>query len=94
MIDLVEVIELTFDGIEVENLDEYRFQSDLFYFTGNPEQAECYDPCITGKPQPGAFDGYMVMFKKMTVGEHTITMHGEMPAYELTWDLTLNVTVQ
>jgi len=94
VIDLVEVVGLTFDGNEVENLDDYRFLSDLFYFTGNPEQAECYDPCITGEPQPGVFDGYMVMFKKMSVGEHTIVMHGEMPEYELNWNVTLNITVE
>jgi hypothetical protein len=94
IIDLVTIIELTFDGTEVENLDDYRFLSDLFYFTGNPEQAECYDPCITGEPQPGAYDGYMVMLKKMSVGQHTITIHGELPEFELTWDVTLNITVE
>lgn len=94
IIDLVTVVELTFDGHEVDNLNDYRFLSDLFYFTGNPEQAECYDPCITGEPQPGAYDGYMVMFKKMAVGAHMITLHGEIPEYELTWDVTLNITVE
>ncbi len=90
----IENLSFSFDGVAAENLEDYLFLSDLFYFTGNSELAECYDPCITGEPQAGVHYGYMVMLKKMKVGLHTIQMHGEIPAYEFTWDMTLNITVQ
>jgi hypothetical protein len=90
----IENLSFSFDGVAVENLEDYLFLSDLFYFSGNPELAECYDPCITGEPQPGVHHGYTVMLKKMSTGQHTILMHGEIPMYEFTWDMTLNITVQ
>ena len=90
----IENLSFSFDGVAVENLEDYLFLSDLFYFTGNPELAECYDPCITGEPQPGVHHGYTLMLKKMNPGLHTIQMHGEVPMYEFTWDMTLNITVQ
>lgn len=90
----VENLSFSFDGVEVENLEDYLFLSDLFYFTGNPELAECIDPCITGEPQAGVHYGYIVMLKKMKPGLHIIQMHGEIPMYEFSWDMTLNITVQ
>lgn len=94
LIEPIENLSLSFDGLAVENVEDYLFLSDLFYFTGHPELADCYDPCITGEPQPGVHSGYMVMFKKMKPGLHTIQMHGEIPMYEFIWDMTLNITVQ
>jgi len=94
LIEPIENLTFSFDGVAVENLEDYLFMSDLFYFTGNPELAECYDPCITGEPQPGVHHGYIVMLKKMNPGQHTIVMHGEIPMYEYTWDMTLNITVE
>ena len=90
----IENLSFSFDGLAVENLEVYLFLSDLFYFTGNPEFTECYDPCITGEAQPGVHYGYIVMLKKMKPGQHTILMHGEIPDYEYSWDMTLNITVE
>lgn len=90
----IENLSFSFDGNQVSNLADYLFMSDLFYFTGNPEIIECYDPCITGEPQPGVHHGYYVMFKKMSQGAHTIVMHGEVPAYDYTWDMVINITVE
>ena len=64
------------------------------YFTGNPELATCYDPCITGEEQPGVMEGYIVMLKKMSPGTHIINMHGEIPMYDYTWDMVLNLHVE
>ncbi len=93
-IDEVENIQVTLDGVELENLNNYRFVHNLFYFTGNPELTGCWDPCITGQSQAGVTDGYFVMFKKLSVGQHTISTHGEIPGYDIEWNLTFNITVQ
>ncbi|REG82277.1 hypothetical protein C8N25_12223 [Algoriphagus antarcticus] len=47
-IDPFEKIEVYIDGIEIYELMKYRLSTDLFYFTGNPDLAECFDPCVTG----------------------------------------------
>ena len=94
LMDLLQNIEISFDGAALEGIETYQFISDLFYFTANPELVECFDPCVTGESQPGVAGGYFVMFKKMQTGTHTITMHGELPAFDLEWDITLNVTVE
>lgn len=89
----LENIKVAFDGDTVENIDNYIFISDLFNFTANPELTDCFDPCITGQPQPGVVGGYFVMFKEMKKGTHTIFMHGEIPSYSYIWNTTVNITV-
>lgn len=93
-IDLVEDLAVTLDGVALEDLEDYRFQSGLFYFTGNPELPNCFDPCVTGTPQPAAADGYYLMFKKMSPGQHTLHLSAEMPAYGLVLNGTFNITVE
>jgi hypothetical protein len=86
-------LQTTYDGDTLQNLSDYRISTGLFNFTGNPTLSGCWDPCITGQSQPGVIDGYIVLFKKMPVGIHTITMHGEWPSFQYIYDVTLNVTV-
>lgn len=93
-IDLVDNIEVTLDGEALENLEDYRFSSDLFYFTGNPELPTCLDPCVTGTEQPAVTDGYYLIFKKMSVGQHTLHLYAEIPDYGLVLDGTFNITIE
>jgi len=94
-IDVVETLDVVLDGVALGDIiGDYRFISDLFYFTGNAELADCIDPCITGQSQAGVAAGFFIMFKKMKTGQHTIEVHGEMPVYEFEWDITFNVTVE
>jgi len=94
IIDQITNLQFTFDGETLQNINDFRATSDLYYYTGNPELAACADPCITGDSQPGVSDGYFLMFKKMSPGQHIITMHGEIPSFQFTWDMELHVTVQ
>lgn len=93
IIDAVETLEVYFDGIKVEEMNEYRLNTDLFYFTGNPELKECYDACIQGVPQPGLIDGYFMMFKKMKFGKHDIVIKGEVPSIDLVFEIKIILNV-
>lgn len=91
--DAVETLEVFLDGIEVGRMKDYRLNTGLFHFKGNPDLTECYEPCITGETQPGLVANYFLMFKKMKVGKHTIVIKGEMPKHEYSYviNFVLNV---
>ncbi len=91
--DAVETLEVLLDGIEIEEVKKYRLNTGLFYFKGNPDLTECYDPCITGETQPGLVDGYFLMFKKMKVGKHTIVIKGEIPSADITFEINIILNV-
>jgi len=93
-IDGLENLEVILDGVALDNMDNTRSSTSLFYFTGNTELADCYDPCITGEPQAGVANGYYIMIKKLGPGQHTLTTRGEYPDFEFAWDVTLNITVE
>lgn len=93
-IDLVENIEVTLDGVTLENLENYRLSSSLFEFTGNAELPTCFDPCVTGTEQSAVTDGYYLIFKKMSVGQHTLHLYAEIPAFGMVLDGTFNITVE
>ena len=91
--DGIKTLDVFFDGIQIVEINEYRLNTDLFYFTANPDLSECYEPCFTGKPQPGLVDGYFLMFKKMKKGKHTILIKGEVPSVDFTFQININLNV-
>lgn len=93
ILNAVETLEVFFDGQEIEEVNKYRLSTDLFLFTGNPELTGCFDLCITGDPQPGLIDGYFMMFKKMKIGKHTIVIKGEIPSFEINFEITILLNV-
>lgn len=76
--DTVDLLEVSLDGDALNRvLDDYRFVSDdLFTITGDLSLQEKFDPCITGSPQDAVVDGFFMMFKPLTPGQHTIVVHG------------------
>src|SRR6266699_2560678 len=47
----------------------------LFSLTGDPTFA-ALDACVTGTPQPAIVDGFFLMFKPLTPGDHTLRVFG------------------
>jgi hypothetical protein len=92
-IDIFETVEVFIDGAQIDEALKYRISTDLFSFTGNPELAGCFDPCVTGEPQDAVIDGFFFMFKKMKIGKHTILIKGEAPSedFNYEWTIILNV---
>jgi hypothetical protein len=93
LIDGIETLEVYFDGVQIEEVKNYRINTGLFYFTGNPVLTDCYDACITGKSQPGLVDGYFLLFKKMKKGKHTILIKGEVPSIDLSFEISIKLNV-
>ena len=92
-IDLVDHLSVTLDGNDLNNEENYRFLTDLFQFTGNPDLTNCLDPCVTGEEQDAVSDGYWMMLKKLHRGQHTLHFYAEVPAYGFTVDVTYHITV-
>lgn len=94
LMDLAEGFEVILDGVHLNNEQNYRFPSGLFYFTGNPDLTNCFDPCITGEEQAAASDGYWMMLKPLTYGQHTLQFKAEVPEFGFALDVTYNITIQ
>jgi hypothetical protein len=93
ILSVVSDLSVTIDGDEVSNLDSYKFITDLFWFTANPDLAGCFDPCVTGGSQPGVADGYYVMLKPLSKGQHVVHYHMVNSAWGGVQDGTYNITV-
>lgn len=75
-IDTVDLLELSIDGVPQHDLLDFRFASrDLFYFKGDLSLQTALDGCVTGRLQPAVTDGYLVMVKPLTPGNHTLVWH-------------------
>ena len=92
-IDLAKNLEVTLDGLSIPITTEHRTVSDLFYFTGNPEIPNCFDPCVTGQSQAAISDGYWIFIKPLSKGFHCLHIAGTIPEYDLVLDGTINITV-
>jgi hypothetical protein len=76
VMDTVNFLEVSLDGVQLNDPMSYRVRSDdLFDFRADPSM-RVLDPCITGSVQPAVIDGFFMMFKPPTRGEHTIVVHG------------------
>lgn len=93
--DRVEVMSVVVDGRPVADLKKHRAASPLFE-TVAPPVAEAVHPSFAGK-QTGVSDGYWVMLKPLSPGEHTVRITssqkarpGDPPfALDVTYTLTV-----
>lgn len=90
----VSSLAVTIDGVSLNDLGSYKVLTGVFNLTGNPVLADCFDPCITGSPQPAATGGYYVIVKPLSRGQHQIHYHMEAPVWNAVQDATYNITVQ
>jgi hypothetical protein len=92
-IDTGDNFSVTLDGQTISDLDNYRFTYGLFDFQANQTLAECLGLCWD-ESLPGWVDGYWVMLKPLSPGEHTLQFHGEALGGEFVQDVTYYITVQ
>lgn len=77
VLDSVDFLEVSIDGRQLDDVMSYRFASDdIFTITGDLSLQAFLDPCITGAAQPAVIDGFFMIVKPLTRGEHTIVVHG------------------
>jgi hypothetical protein len=72
--DKVKLVKVTVDGIEVPNISDYRFQSPLF----NLSLPENNVQGVPAQEVQGVSDGYFVMLKPLSSGEHEIRSTGSL----------------
>lgn len=79
--DTVEV-EISVDGMRVKNIRDYRFQSPVFsYFLPQNSAVIGTHPDGGGFYYPALFDGYCVMVKPLSVGNHVIKARFKAPDF-------------
>jgi hypothetical protein len=75
---------VTIDGVPLQNLDDYLFQSELFDFTLPPEGDNflevAADACDNPDGCQAIAEGYWILLPPLSKGEHTIELYAE------TWD--------
>ncbi|HEU4444477.1 MAG TPA: hypothetical protein VFR94_07385 [Nitrososphaeraceae archaeon] len=89
-IDQASNLELTIDGVSIENLEDFRVQS-------NPFPIRLPEDNIVGEGLPsrpfiGISDGYWAIVESLPEGEHTIEFGGQ--ALGFTVDVTYHLTIE
>ncbi len=88
-------LSATLDGVAFNNLRNYRFTSGLYDLDANDELAECFgDPCLAADDQLGLTDGYWLMLKPLSRGQHTLNFQGTVPQNGFSLNVTYHITVQ
>jgi hypothetical protein len=87
-------LSATLDNVAFNNLRNYRFTSNLYDFEANPELADCFDPCLGADDLLGLTDGYWLLLKPLSRGQHTLNFQGNVPLIGLSLDVTYHITVQ
>ncbi len=93
LVDLATNMSVTIDEVQIDQIEDFRFTSRLFYFNGNPELV-CMDPCVTTGPQPAIVDGYWIMIKPLHPGKHRLHFHSEVPEHGMVIDVTYQLNVE
>jgi hypothetical protein len=93
LFDNVTGFTVTLDGVNIQDPLSYRFFSpDVFRFKPDPAMV-AFDSCVTVKHMEGVVDGFYLLFKPMTRGQHTIVLVGhDMEGVPVT--LTEHLTIQ
>jgi hypothetical protein len=77
VMDTVNALQVSIDGIQVPDVLSYRYHSaQLFKIKGDLSLQSVLDGCITGSYQPAIVDGFFMMVKPLAPGFHTIVVHG------------------
>ena len=89
--DNVKVLEVTVDGIPLQDLDSYRVESSLFEFT-LPEDNILGLPA---GPSQAVADGYWIMLPPLSAGKHEIYVYGKFEDdFVFETEMTYNLEVQ
>jgi hypothetical protein len=94
LIDGATRVSATVDGNAVPNI--VRVQSSVFAIAlpaDNIFSIECLQTIPEGIYSPGVDDGFYVRLPALSVGKHTIHLHGEIPAFNFVQDITYSLTV-
>ncbi len=94
----VNTLSVRVDGVEVKRPEQFRFQSPTFSFTGETpnvfSEIGCgTPPCYEGFRETAFADGFWILLKPLSAGNHEIHFHGEIPEFDFVVDVTYHLTV-
>jgi len=88
-------LSATLDGREFNNLRNYRFNSGLYDFDANPELTDCLgDPCLVEEDLLALTNGFWLMLKPLSRGQHTLNFQGGIEDFGFSLDVTYYITVE
>lgn len=93
MVDQGTLMSVTFDDLRITDLLPYRVTTELFYFNALPELT-CLDACVTGELQPALADGYWIMLRPLSPGQHKLQYKASYPKVGWVMDVTYSITVE
>ena len=67
---------VTLDGVNIQDPLSYRFASDDVFGFKPDLSMQAFDSCITQTHMVGVTDGFYLLFKPMSPGQHTIVING------------------
>lgn len=94
--DTATNLEVDVDGKGLKNLAPFHITSDPFGFTLPDKNvfSDIFGESVgAGTYFPSVDDGYYVMIKPLTLGNHTLHFHGTVAALSFTLDITYHLTV-
>src|SRR5262249_41628433 len=91
VMDTAHDLEVIVDGKPLKDVMSYRVQSPLFTFNAPEKEADAVIPTGTGK-QKTVVDGYWVMLKPLTPGEHVVRFKGKVKRTRFSLDVTYKLT--
>jgi hypothetical protein len=96
LIDGTANLSAEIDEVPIPNLQQFREQSPPFSFTlpaDNLLTAIGEGPFSAGTYFPAVDDGIYLMVRPLSVGHHMLHWHGEFPDFNVTFDVTYQLTV-
>ena len=92
LMDTAYDMEVLVDGKALEDVKSYRVAAPLFTFTGPEKEEDEAFPGTAGKHKMVS-DGYWIMLKHLSKGEHVVRFKGKVKANKFSLDVTYQLTV-
>jgi len=85
----VNVLEAELDGVRIQELNDFEFQSPLFTYWLPADNIIG----ISGGPltSPSVADGFFIMLRPLSVGQHTLHFRGGFPGFVIDTTYHLNI---
>ena len=81
------------DGVEIEDVDKFRYRTELFTLTPHPGLQQCYLLCHPEGELKFMTDGYFLVLKPLSPGVHTLHLNAKDVVFGIDFISTFNITV-
>ncbi|MFZ1675635.1 MAG: hypothetical protein WBP41_13485 [Saprospiraceae bacterium] len=93
IIDGVDIDFVKLDGKEVENVKNYRYQTEMFNLTPNVELQHCLLLCYPGGELKTMEQGFYIVIKPLSPGTHLLDLFAKDTVFGVEFSSRFNITV-